>query len=248
VAACLIEYPRGAIWWFAAHGNRHLCADAGKEDYQVGSTRQHAAPAARLRWLAAPALLVAALLVGSHTPAAPQAPAQAPKGQAAAPQKRPAPPLRIRYGTEGLPRPVIELREALLSAVEAGRIDELQHAFEMSEIKPDIGAPPKTDPIAHFKGVSGDGQGREVLAALSLILEAGYVAIPRGADIENNQLYVWPYFAEVPLAQLTPRQEVELMRLVPAGAVREMKAKGKYTHWRLAIGADGTWHAFRKGE
>ena len=68
------------------------------------------------------------------------------------------------------------------------------------------------------------------------------------ADIENNQLFVWPYFAEMPLGQLTPRQEVELLRLVPAAAAREMKEKGKYTGWRLVIGADGTWHAFRKGE
>jgi hypothetical protein len=41
---------------------------------------------------------------------------------------------------------------------------------------------------------------------------------------------------------------VELLRLVPASAAREMKEKGKYTHWRLVIGADGTWHALRKGE
>ncbi len=64
-----------------------------------------------------------------------------------------------------------------------------------------------------------------------------------GPDLENNQVYVWPYFAEWPLAKLTPRQEVELLRLVPPAAVREMKAKGKYTHWRLMIGADGTWLA-----
>jgi hypothetical protein len=25
-----------------------------------------------------------------------------------------------------------------------------------------------------------------------------------------------------------------------------MRAAGKYTHWRIAIGADGTWHSFHK--
>jgi hypothetical protein len=50
------------------------------------------------------------------------------------------------------------------------------------------------------------------------------------------------------LNKLTPRQEVELLRLVPASMAREMKEKGKYTHWRLVIGADGTWHALRKGD
>jgi hypothetical protein len=177
-----------------------------------------------------------------------QAQSQAPKPDMAAQQKQTMPPIKVRYDTDDLPRAVVELREAMLAAVEAGQIEELRQALDLSEHKPDVGAPPKTDPIAHWKSTSGDTQGRDVLAALSLILDAGYVAVRRGPDIENNQLFVWPYFAEMPLGQLTPRQEVELLRLVPATAAREMRDKGKYTGWRLVIGADGTWHAFRKGE
>jgi hypothetical protein len=205
-------------------------------------------PATRVPRLFGLALLAACCLLGPSTPTLSQTPKADPKVEPGAAPKRPAPPPRIRYGTEGLPRAVLDLREALLAAVESGHIEELGHALDLSDIKPDLGAPPSTDPVAHWKGVSGDGQGREVLAALSLILEAGYVAVPRGPDIENNQLYVWPYFAEIPLGQLTPKQEVELLRLVPAATAREMKAKGKYTHWRLAIGADGTWRLFRKGD
>jgi hypothetical protein len=172
------------------------------------------------------------------------------KADAAASQSKGQPllPAQIRYGTAGLPQPVLDLREALQAAVEAGEIGELAQTYAESHIRPDIGAAPGADPAAHWKRVSGDGQGREVLAALSLILEAGYAEIRRGADIENNKLYVWPYFAEMPLSKLTPRQEVELLRLVPASTAREMKAKGRYTHWRLVIGADGTWHALRKGD
>jgi hypothetical protein len=102
------------------------------------------------------------------------------------------------------------------------------------------------DPIAYWKKLSGDGEGREILAALSLILEAGYVVLPLGADLENNRLYIWPYFSEVPLDKLTHAQEVELLRLVPPAAAKAMKSAGKYTHWRLTIGADGAWHSFRK--
>ena len=29
--------------------------------------------------------------------------------------------------------------------------------------------------------------------------------------------------------------------------VKEMQSGGKYTYWRIVIGADGTWHSFRKG-
>jgi hypothetical protein len=161
-----------------------------------------------------------------------------------APAKKEAVLPRIFYGTEDLPGPVREVREALLAATQSGEIEELRHIYETNDLKPDLGA--SGDPIAHWKKVSGDGEGREVLAALSLILEAGYVVLPLGRDLENNRLFIWPYFAEMPLGQLTPAQQVELLRLVPPAAAKDMQAKGRYTHWQLAIGADGSWHSFRK--
>jgi hypothetical protein len=157
------------------------------------------------------------------------------------------PPLKIHYGSEGLPAPLEEMREAILSAVRVGRIEELRHAYELNELKPDLGIGPVSDPVAHWKKISGDGEGREILAALAEILETGYVVLPLGRDLENNRIYVWPYFAEVPLDRLTPAQEVELLRLVEPAAAKKMKATGKYAYWRIAIGADGTWHSLRKG-
>jgi hypothetical protein len=154
---------------------------------------------------------------------------------------------KVEYGTQKLPIPVQEMRESILSAVRAGRIEELRHAYDLNELKPDLGAGPTNDPIAHWKKISGDGEGREILAALAEILETGYVALPLGRDLENNRVYVWPYFAEVPLDKLNPAQEVELLRLVPPAAAKEMKKNRRYAHWRIAIGADGTWHSFRKG-
>jgi hypothetical protein len=202
-------------------------------------------PVSRIVRLIGGALVISSGLLAFGLPAMAQA-----KGDAAASHKKGQPllPAQIRYGTDGLPRPVLDLREALQAAVEAGQVEELAQTYAETPIKPDIGAAEGADPAAHWKRVSGDGQGREVLAALSLLLEAGYAEIRRGADIENNKLYVWPYFAEIPLGKLTPRQEVELLRLVPASVAREMKEKGRYTHWRLVIGADGTWHALRKGD
>ncbi len=188
-------------------------------------------------------LLAPALLVHSLDPIAP-ALSQTSKQKAGA-AKKPA-PLRIYYGTEELPDPVRDMREALLAAIQSGQIEELRHAYDLNDLKPDLGAGSKGDPVAQWKKVSGDGEGREVLAALSLILEAGYVVLPLGRDIENNRLYIWPYFSEVALDTLTAAQEVELLRLVPPAAMRDMKAKGRYTHWRLAIGADGAWHSFRR--
>jgi hypothetical protein len=173
--------------------------------------------------------------------------AQPPKATAGA-KKVTGPPLKIHYGTEDLPGPVREMREMMLSAVQSGEIEELRHLYDGSDIKPDLGTLSAGDPVANWKRVSGDGNGREVLAALSLILEAGYVVLPLGRDLENNRLYIWPYFAEVPIDKLTPAQEVELLRLVPPAAAKNMREKGAYTHWRLAIGADGTWHSFKKAD
>src|SRR5262245_21751826 len=132
---------------------------------------------------------------------------------AKAPASSPAPVPHVHYGTDGLPPAVEDMREAILSAVRSGRIEDLRHAWELNELKPDLGLA-TSDPIAHWKGISGDGEGREILAVLAQILDAGYVVLPLGADIENNRLYVWPYFAEVPLDRLSPAQEVELLRLV----------------------------------
>ena len=154
--------------------------------------------------------------------------------------------LVVRYGVEGLPQPVIEMREAILSAVRSGRIEEIKIAIELNELKPTFGDGPAGDPLAYLKQVSGDGEGREILAALANILEAGYVTLPLGRDPENTKVFVWPYFAETGVANLTPAREVELLRLVPPAAAKAMREDGKFTYWQIGIGADGVWHFLRK--
>ncbi|MBX9590358.1 MAG: hypothetical protein K2X43_13710 [Hyphomonadaceae bacterium] len=191
-------------------------------------------------------LLALPPLVHSLSPIAP-ALSQAARQKPATAKREPPPP-SIHYGTEGLPGPVQDMRDALLAAVQSGRIEELRQAYDLNDLKPDLGAAVSGDPVAHWKKVSGDGEGREVLAALSLILEAGYVVLPLGRDLENNKLYIWPYFAEVSLDKLSPAQEVELLRLVPPASARHMQERGSYSHWRLTIGADGAWHSFRRGD
>ncbi|RTL71972.1 MAG: hypothetical protein EKK41_07035 [Hyphomicrobiales bacterium] len=159
-------------------------------------------------------------------------------------------PTAILRPGEALPRPVDEMREAILAAVQSGRIEDLREAFELNEIRPDLGpdfGPGKeTDPVAYWRRISGDGEGREILAALANVLALPVAVAPLGRDIENSKVYVWPYFAEMPLAMLTPAQEVDLLRLVPASTAKEMKARGVYSHWRLVIGAEGNWLALTR--
>ncbi len=54
-------------------------------------------------------------------------------------------------------------------------------------------------------------EGREILAILIEVLEAGYVHVDVGTP---DEMYVWPYFARYPVNALTPRQIVELFKLV----------------------------------
>jgi len=151
---------------------------------------------------------------------------------------------RAFYGT--LPPNVIEMREQILAAVHAGDVAELKGAIEWNEIKPDFGEAANADPIAHWKKISADGQGREVLAVLANLLALPPARLAIGKDPENTMVYVWPYLAELPLDGLTPAEEVDLYRLVPPATAKAMRDAKKWTWWRVAIGADGTWHTFRK--
>lgn len=145
-----------------------------------------------------------------------------------------------------LPEPAADIREAMLAAVHSGNIEDLQIPLEWNELKPMISSERVDDPISHWKKMSADGEGREILAILGNILDAGHTTLPVGKDIENNLVYVWPAIAEADLSALTPAQEVELYRLVPAAEAKAMREKKTWSWYRVVIGADGTWHSFQK--
>jgi hypothetical protein len=147
-----------------------------------------------------------------------------------------------------LPRPVAEIRTAILEAVASGDIAEMQTPLEWNELKPEVAAEPVTDIIAFWRRISADGSGRDILAILGTVLEQPHAVLPIGRDAENNRLYVWPRFSEVAEAQLTDADRAARDRLVPAAVRKEMARRGRYLWWRLAIGADGTWHSFRMAE
>lgn len=138
------------------------------------------------------------------------------------------------------------MRAAILAAVETGDFAELKLAMDLNELKPEFGGPAGADPIAYLKSQSGDPAGREMLAILGRILDSGWAAIPGGRDIENNRIYVWPHFAEVPLSDLKPADEVALYRLITPAEASAMRSAKRWQWWRLSIGADGVWHMFTK--
>jgi hypothetical protein len=142
-----------------------------------------------------------------------------------------------------LPEPVRRMRFEILRAAASGQIEALRLPIEMNELPPMFADKPTGDSIAFLRSASGDGEGREMLAVLINLLTTGCV---RQSPSPGEEVYVWPYFAETPLDELTPAQEVELLRFVPAARFKEMRAKGKYDYYRLTIGGDGVWHTFMK--
>jgi hypothetical protein len=64
----------------------------------------------------------------------------------------------------------------------------------------------------------------------------------------SDELYVWPYFAQVPLEALTPSQLVELFTLVTAADYEDMRSYGSYTFFRVGIAPDGRWLFFLAGD
>lgn len=147
---------------------------------------------------------------------------------------------------ETLPRSTAEMRDAILSAVASGKLADLKSALELNEMRPDIGDDANGEPVAFWTKASKDGKGSDILLALGKMLALKPAQVPLGRDIENNAIYVWPYLAERDLAQLSATEESDLASLMDPSEAAALKAGKRWTWWRLTIGADGTWHAFRK--
>ena len=167
-----------------------------------------------------------------------------PKGSARSKTEPPA--VIVGAGAEDLPPAVADMRAAIQAAVETGNIAELKGAMDLNELKPEFGGPVGMDPIAHLTSLSADGSGKDVLDLLGRLLDGSWAAIPGGRDIENNRIYVWPHFAEVPIGALKPEEQSALVALLGAEQAMACIEAKRYRGWRLSIGADGVWHMFTR--
>jgi hypothetical protein len=152
---------------------------------------------------------------------------------------------QVFYGEDGLPPPVKELRRKLIAAIKTGELESLRPIIEANGATPELSGGDSDDPIATLKLLAGDPKGREILAIMEDVLEAGYVHVDVGTP---QEAYVWPYFARYPLTKLTGPQMVELFRLITAGDFQDMQDKGVYSFYRLGIGPDGKWQFFEDGD
>ena len=147
---------------------------------------------------------------------------------------------QVLYDFNALPDPVKRMLKQIAGAAESGDIEAMRIVFESNELKPMVATSFVDDPIAFWKKASADGTGRDVLAAMLNVLSTGYVRLGQGKD----EIFIWPYFAAIDLAKLTPAQEVELYRIVPPELAVAMKKSGKYSYYRLGVSPTGVWQYF----
>ena len=153
------------------------------------------------------------------------------------------PPILRKDGD--MPEPVRKTWTALRDAARKGNIEALQPLIEAQPSPPTFAFDEIDQPIRYLKSLSGDPEGREILAILLEVLESGFVL----ADPDTPEaMYLWPYFARYPLEELRPEQMVEMFTLLTAGDYQDMLSYGAYIFFRVGISPDGTWHFFVAGD
>jgi hypothetical protein len=169
----------------------------------------------------------------------PAAPAAPPGGQKAAPLPE------IITDLSRLPAPVARMRARILEAARSGELGKVVSVMQANPAMPLFSLADHHDPIVYWKLNYPDSEGVEVLSILVTILEAGFVHVDVGTA---QEIYIWPYFARMPIKSLTPPQRVELFRIITGADYRDMLEFGAYAFYRLGIGPDGTWHYFIAGD
>lgn len=144
-----------------------------------------------------------------------------------------------------MPPPVLATRQKLIDAAKSGDLEKLRALMNEQPEPPAVALGDPGDPIEYLKALSADADGREILAILLEVMEMGFSHVGEGTE---EELYVWPYFAEYPLEALTPEQLVELFTLLTAADYEDMKSYGSYTFFRVGISPDGQWRFFLAGD
>jgi len=141
-----------------------------------------------------------------------------------------------------LPSAVAQTRDRILAAARTGNIQNLAAVVRLNETV--ISLSGDRSPVAYWKANYPDSEGVEVLAILITILKTPFVHVDQGTP---QEVYVWPYFARMPLQSLSPEQRVELFRIVTGGDYKQMLGGDAYMFFRLGIAPDGSWQFFVTG-
>jgi hypothetical protein len=203
-----------------------------------------------LALLASGGALAQSIRTETIKPSSPPAAADSPTQRAAAEKGRPngrftpsSTPPEIITDLSRLPAPVARTRDRILVAARSGDLQQL--ATLMNESKPLFSFTDDKDPVAFWKANYPDSDGVEALSILINVLEAPFVHVDVGTA---QEIYLWPYFARIPLKTLTASQKAELFRIITGADYKDMVELGVYSFYRLGIAPDGTWQFFVAGD
>jgi hypothetical protein len=144
-----------------------------------------------------------------------------------------------------LPPAVLRTRDRILAAARTGDLQALLTLMRANGSMPVFSHTQKQDPAAFWKESYPDSDGLEILSILITLLESEPARIDAGTP---QEMYLWPYFARLPLKSLTPAQKVELFRVVTGSDYKNMLERGRYVFYQVGIGPDGTWRYFVASE
>jgi hypothetical protein len=144
-----------------------------------------------------------------------------------------------------LPPAVSRTRGRILAAARTGDLQALLAVMKADDGMPAFSHTQKQDPAAYWKESYPDSEGVEILSILITLLETEPVRIDAGTP---QEMYVWPYFARLPLLSLTRAQKVELFRVVTGSDYKDMLERGRYVFYQVGIGTDGIWRYFIASE
>lgn len=144
-----------------------------------------------------------------------------------------------------LPAAVARTRERILAAARSGELAKLFAVMKEAPSLPVFSFSEDSDPVAFWQSNYPDSDGVEALSILINVLETAFVHVDVGTA---QEIYLWPYFARIPLKALTPQQRVELFRIVTGADYKDMVEFGVYSFYRLGIAPDGTWQFFVAGD
>jgi hypothetical protein len=141
-----------------------------------------------------------------------------------------------------LPPAVARSRDRILAAARSGNLQGLAAIVQADETT--FSWSDERDAAGFWRASYPDSEGLEALSILTTILEAPFVRVDRGTQ---QEVYLWPYFARVPLKILSREQKVALFKIVTGGDYKDMLAFGTYSFFRVGISPDGIWQFFVTG-
>jgi hypothetical protein len=144
-----------------------------------------------------------------------------------------------------LPPAVARTRERILAAARSGQLVRLFGVMKEAPTIPVFSFSEDRDPVAFWKANYPDSEGLEALSILINVLETAFVHVDVGTP---QEIYLWPYFARIPLKALNSEQRVELFRIVTGADYKDMVEFGVYSFYRLGIAPDGSWQFFVAGD